>query len=118
LASIDPPVSPALAGTPYSAQSPASPSHIRELAVKPPHLQAALVGASLAAALALVVVVVRARSRRRARAADTGSGVFGTILKSSLFAAAQTVVKLGATRLAAKATHHDDHSTPLEAASE
>ena len=117
MATIASPGSPALAGTPYSTQSPGAPSQIRALAVKPPHLKAVLVGASLAATLAVVFVVVRARRRGR-RMPDTSSGVVGTILKSALFAALQTVVKVGAMRLAAKALHHDTDRVPVEAASE
>ena len=116
MATIASPSSPVLAGTPYSAQSPAAPSHIRELAVKLPHSKAVVVGASLAATLAVVLVVVRAR-RRGHRAPDTSSGVVGTILKSALFAAVQTVVKVSALRLAAKALHHDTDRTPVEAQS-
>jgi len=61
-------------------------------------------GAALAAALAVTALIVRSRVRRRAREEDRrGSGVLGVVLKSALFAAAQTVVRVGAARLASKA---------------
>ena len=91
-------------------------SYVRELGLKPGHTKAVLVGASVAGALALVAVVVRARKRRRE--ADESSGVFGTIVKSALFAALQTVVRVKAAQLAAKALHHEPSRTPAEVATQ
>lgn len=93
-----------LTGTPYSARSPAAPFPITGSGSRPRHLTALLGGAALAAALALTALVLRSRVRRRARdEQQEGSGVLGVLLKSALFAAAQTVVRVGAARLVAKA---------------
>lgn len=94
-----------LTGTPYSAQSPAAPFPIADSGAKPKHLTAILGGAALAAALAVTALIVRSRVRRRQRQRDEqqGSGVLGVLLKSALFAAAQTVVRVGAARLVRKA---------------
>jgi hypothetical protein len=92
-----------LTGTPYSARSPAAPFPIAGSVRNPKHSTAILGGAALAAALAVTALVVRSRVRRRARDAQQGSGVLGVLVKSALFAAVQTVARVGAARLLAKA---------------
>jgi hypothetical protein len=90
-------------------------SYVRELGLKPEHTKAVLVGASVAGALAhLAVTVAVARTRKRRRDVDEGSGVFGTIVKSALFAALRTVIKVKAVQLTAKTLHQEPNRTPLE----